>query len=47
MKQIRWRVRWGKGQEKTFRHFHDAYRLAEELRAAGQKAEISSTEEYE
>lgn len=43
MKKLRWRVKWDK-HEKTFKHFSDAYRLAETLRGANINAEIESVE---
>lgn len=42
--KIRWRVTW-KEQERRFAHYHEAYKFAEALRGAGQKAEIVSVEE--
>lgn len=42
--KIRWKVTW-KAQERRFAHFHEAYKFAEDLRAAGQKAEIVTVED--
>lgn len=39
MRTLRWKVKWPKG-EKQFRHFNDAYRVAEALRSADIDAEI-------
>ena len=39
MRALRWKVKWPNG-EKQFRHFADAYRVAEAMRRADINAEI-------